>query len=261
MHQARSLLSTVVFSLLSHWLPVTPALAEQIVLGADPWCPMICAELPGQPGFMVEAAQMALAPHGYEVEYRNLPWSRALIEAESGRIDGLFAANQKRERIVILPEHAYFWSVMGYAQHRRREQIKDLSGPSLVGLNFQLIQDYDYAGTTPLGPWLSAHPDRVSYNRGSDPLPRMLGMIMLGRGDITLDNLAVLQYSLKQLNLQDSFHTAPVSEPYKTYIGISRRHPKARLIADLLSREMQAMREDGRLKRLLIKYGVTARLY
>lgn len=232
-----------------------------LVLGADPWCPMVCADAPDSPGFMVEAAQQALARHGYRVEYRNMPWSRALVSVEQGKIDGLLGANHYREAIVILPEYSYFWSQMGYAQHMRQPQVKDLSDASLTGLHFQLIQDYDYAGTTPLGPWLSTHPQQVSYNKGTDLLPRMLNLIMRGRGDITLDNLAVLQYTLKSLNLQDSFYTAPVSEPNKVYIGISRRHPNAQQIAELLDREMLTMRENGQLQALLLKYGVTTTLH
>ena len=89
----------------------------------------------------------------------------------------------------------------------------------------------------------------------------MLNLIMRGRGDITLDNLAVLQYTIKILNLQDSFYTAPVSEPNKVYIGISRRHPNAQQIAELLDREMLTMRENGQLQALLLKYGVTTSLH
>lgn len=251
----------VALGVLACLLGSAPVCAEKLVLGADPWCPMICADAPDKPGFMVEAAQIALARHGYQVEYRNMPWSRALQYAESGQIDGLLAANHKREAIVILPEQAYFWSVMGYALHQRHPALPDLSDASLDGLHFQLIQDYDYAGTTPLGPWLAEHPRQVNYNTGTEPLPRMLDMIMRGRGDITLDNLAVLQYSLRQQNLQDSFTTAPISERYKTYISLSRRHPEAEHIAQLLSQEMQRMREDGELKQLLLRYGVTAPLY
>jgi polar amino acid transport system substrate-binding protein len=230
--------------------------AEKLIIGADPWCPMICSEDPEHPGFMVEMAQKALAKHDYQVEFYNLPWSRALLWVEAGKIDGLFGANKSRESIVILPEAAYIISTPAYAVEKRLYGYTWQGDANLGNLRFELVQDMDYAGTTPLGPWLSAHPNQVTYNTGVNSLEKVLSKIHLNRGDITISNLAVLQYNLGKLGLTKHFNIGPIGTSNKAYISISRKHPKAQEIANLLNLEIPLMRKNGELKVILDRYHV-----
>lgn len=240
------------------WGGAQVAVADKLLLASDPWCPMICIDNAHGPGYVVEAVRLALAPHGYEVEYVNLPWSRALRSALDGEVDGLLSASVGEEQALVYSEHAYFLAVAGYALHKRRAPLKDLSEESLAGLRFLLIQDYDYS-VTPVGGWLKSHGEDVDYVKGDNALPRILNMIVRGRADIVVDDYEALRYNIGKLRFEGYFHVVPISKPVRFYITMSRRVPNAARVAGLLDQEFKAMREDGRLVELARKYGVYSR--
>ncbi|MDX1695915.1 MAG: ABC transporter substrate-binding protein, partial [Ketobacteraceae bacterium] len=54
---------------------------------ADRWYPMNGDPYAEKPGYMIELARLIMADHGYKVDYRILPWKRALKYVAKGRAD------------------------------------------------------------------------------------------------------------------------------------------------------------------------------
>lgn len=234
------------------------ASADQITLASDPWCPKICFDAKDKPGYVVEAARSALSRHGYELRVVELPWSRAIQSVKNGTIDGLLTDPTGDTDSVILPEHAYFSSIAGYAIHNRVSHSKELSDSDLRKIRFKLIQDYDYS-LIPAFSKIVSNQDDVFYIKGNNALSRILKIISSGRADATIDDIEILKYNIDQLNLNDDFHLSPISEPIKIYISISKRRPDAAKIATILSDEIHAMKHDGRIDMLISKYYITAK--
>lgn len=115
------------------------ASADQITLASDPWCPKICFDAKDKPGYVVEAARSALGRHGYELRVIELPWSRAILSVKNGTIDGLLTDPTGDTPGIILPEHAYFSSIAGYAIHNRAQHSKKLTESDLRKIRFKLI--------------------------------------------------------------------------------------------------------------------------
>ncbi len=58
--------------------------AETITLIADEWCPYNCDPESDYPGYIVEIANAIYKVAGYQVQYQNVPWSRALKAVTEG---------------------------------------------------------------------------------------------------------------------------------------------------------------------------------
>ena len=69
------------------------AAPKTVVIAADSWCPYNCDQTSRDPGFMVAIARDILSAAGYKVTYTNLPWTEAMNEVLSGRLDAIIGAS------------------------------------------------------------------------------------------------------------------------------------------------------------------------
>ena len=62
---------------------------EKIILAADMWCPYNCEPDSKNPGFLIEMAKIIFEEHDIEIEYRLMPWSKALDAVKNGSIHAI----------------------------------------------------------------------------------------------------------------------------------------------------------------------------
>ena len=73
---------------------------KSLVIAGDYWCPYNCNPESERQGFLVELARRALYIYGIDVEYRMMPWSQALEEVGSGKVDGIVGlSNPKGKKL------------------------------------------------------------------------------------------------------------------------------------------------------------------
>lgn len=80
--------------------------ADTIILVADKWCPYNCTPETERPGFLVEIARRAFELAGHKLEYRLMPWKRAVTEAKRGNVNGIIgfglkSSTHKRDVTII----------------------------------------------------------------------------------------------------------------------------------------------------------------
>ena len=68
------------------------AQAETLVMEADVWCPVNCAQDAERPGIFIELATQIFAEAGIQVEYRVTNWARAVQDVRTGRANALVGA-------------------------------------------------------------------------------------------------------------------------------------------------------------------------
>lgn len=237
-----------------------PVLAEEVRLRvlADPWCPYNCEPGSPRPGYVIELLQAALPP-GNALDYRVVPWERALAETADGRADvALVVTSSGVERfgLVVGREPAgmaadcLFVATTSSVRSLRRQDLDRLKSVGIVA-------GYEYDG--PIGAWLQnpAYKDRIRVTGGVRPAEVNAHNLALGRLDAVVEDAQVMQHVLLQLGLGAKVRQAGCQAAGPVYVGFSPRHPQARQLAERLDHAVQEQRRSGQLARLLTRYGLS----
>jgi polar amino acid transport system substrate-binding protein len=232
-------------------------IAEKIVIAADTWCPVNCSASDKELGYMIDIAQHVFKKHGIEVEYRIMPWARAIIEAEKGQVDAVVGAFKADAPGFVFPQEELglisnsFFSANDMNWHY--QGIDSLSS-ILLGV----IKGYDYGKKLSEYIQLNANSGRIFVLTGdSDVLSRAVNMLLANRIDVLVESDIVFWYRANQLGLSEQLkYVGQASEPMKAYIAFSPGNKNSFDYAKILSDGIFAMRSTGDLEKILLKYGL-----
>ncbi|NIB43456.1 amino acid ABC transporter substrate-binding protein [Pseudomaricurvus alkylphenolicus] len=230
--------------------------SEELILVADEWCPYNCAPGSDRPGFMVEIAQHALAKEGHTVVYKTVPWARAIANARLGLYQGIIGAGREETPDFVFPEIE-----SGHSTHTfyvKRGNAWRFEGlESLESVNLGAIIHYSYGGL--FSDYILPNKDKqnVQVIGGENTLGRNIKKLITGRIDVLIEDKAVFQHHLFITSTLDQFQVAGVSQKEKVYIAFSPNNGKSKHYAQIINSGMKELRESGRLKRILEKYGVS----
>ncbi|KJK09013.1 MULTISPECIES: ABC transporter substrate-binding protein [Pseudomonas] len=238
-----------VLALLGLLLALNTAQAEKLRLVADSWPPFADASMPGG-GLATVIVTTALRRAGYDSEFEQVPWARALLGVEEGRYDVLINAwfNDSRTQIGAFSE--------GYLTNRIR-LLKRKGDP----LKFKVLSD--------LYPYPVAVVRGYTYSPAFDADQRLqripvrnfsvaVRMLAAGRVGLTLEDEYVARYFLQResRSVRDhiEFIDPPVSEN-PLHILVSMKTPEHQQIVAGFNRALVEMKADGSYERLLKHYG------
>lgn len=247
-----------VFGICALVLASTYASAQTLVVAADTWCPYNCEPKTSKPGYVVELLRTAYSAIGISVDYRVLPWTRALLNTKAGNIGAVIAANQK--------EVAEYQLIIG------SEPIGMVRGcvfvPSSSSFKYRSIQDLDgltsvgvVGGTVyqnAFGDWLGRPENRPKIHEifADDASARRAVMMIRGRLDGIFEDYTEMAYVLKTNGLQSQIISAGCQNPSPLYVAFSAKHPRGQDLVAALDMEIRKMRKSGSLQVILTKYGL-----
>ncbi|MDX1636107.1 MAG: transporter substrate-binding domain-containing protein, partial [Marinobacter sp.] len=228
--------------------------ADAVVSIAAPlyWCPYACDATTARWGYTVEIARAALQTMGYQVTYRNLPYDRALLNLQTGRIDATIPTFKGEAPGVIYPDHPV--SLSEYCFYVETDESWRYRGvDSLTAIRFVATSGYTYGAE--VDAYIAEHLDsRVDLIRGQDIPHRLRRMVQAGRFDDRL---------LFESSGQDDeglVNAGCLEERHHGYLALSPHNPeRARAIAAAFDRGLERARADGRLCAILEKYGLETR--
>lgn len=244
-----------------------PALAQSsqvsptIRLEGDVWAPYVMDAASGHRGFIVDIAELVLTRAGYQVRFDAVPWSRALMNADRGAIDGVVGIyfTQAREKGMVVPNEEIGVSVN--TLYTRKESTWRFDGPpSLEAKRLAVVADYDYGELNPYVERLrKGNDERLHVGSGNDVLQRNLRMLLVDRVDVVVEDSIVVNYVAHHMDgdVLGCLRVAGVVEP-KNRVGIafSAKNPHAAEYARALSDGIRKLRQSGELKAILDAYYV-----
>jgi len=230
--------------------------ADRIVIAADRWCPFNCEASAPLPGFMIEVASEVFAEKGIEVQYIEMNWSRAIQEAKKGHINAVVGAFKGDVPGFVLPEQEL--AILGNTFFVHKDTNWQYQGvESLQGHQLAAISGYDYGDE--LRDYIQNNTSDSVTMLGSDqPLHRGIQMLSLKRIEILVEAEPVFWYTANLLNKTDQFKVAGSAKEFeKSYIAFSPALDDSQAYAQILSDGIDRLRQNGRLKEILAKYGMT----
>jgi len=203
---------------------------------------------------MVDLLGLILKPHGFNVVYKVLPWNRAVANAETGEIDGVLAAGEDDATKLLLHKTPMGMSAQAYVV-RRGDEFDWVNANSLGSRRLEIIKGYDYGPEVMT--WIERNPKQTEMSYGETPLQSGLKKLLARRSDVVVNNISVLRYTLKDMDLSEAFTVRPTGTQVPLFIGLSPKKPQAKRLADLVDEGIVRLRKSGELKAVMARYGLT----
>jgi len=239
---------------------ITVSLADTITIAADAWPPFNGDPDSTTPGYMVEIAREAFKAKGHTIVYRKMPWSRALLHAKQGKIEGVIGAVRKEVEEFIFPIHLGFYAPTAFVRKDSTWTFNSIA--DLKKVKVGIAQDYSYGKQTMKFINDPKNSLNVRAATGNDPLKDNIRLLQAKRIDAILASKPVFDYISNQLGIGALFKEAgSVETPDPMYIAFSPENPKAAEYAAILSEGVTLLRESGRLAEILARYNLTDWVY
>ena len=241
--------ATCVFS------PVTLAAPIPLVIAADAWCPYNCEATSHDRGFMIDAASEILGKYGYEVIYRNSPWTNAIRDVANGHVDAVVGAGSAEAKdLVTAFEPLGINKTCFFTASERNFRYTGVT--SLNAVRLGVIAGYLYGEL--IDRYIEEH--RIHYNRvqlvtGDKPLLQNVKKLQAGRIDALAENEMVMSFSTRKFNI-NGLRNAGCEKETALYIAFSPKRSDAKRLAELMNGGMPELRRSGKFKAILKRYGV-----
>lgn len=234
-----------------------PAIAENITIVADQWCPFNCKPDDKYPGLLIEIAQAAFVPAGISISYSLLPWSRAVSEARIGMHTAVAGAYIDDAKGFVFPNNSQATS-RNFFYLKRGATWKFQGIQSLEKISVGIIRDYSY--TKPLDDYFSLNAkdaSRVQIISGADGVEANIAKLHAGRIDAIVEDNLVMTFVLHKLGKENEIIGQDANASAKVYIAFSPEIAKSKEYADILSEAMVKLEQSGRLAEIYSHYGLT----
>ena len=237
---------------------------EKIIFVSDPYPPYVIDGGHGK-GYVTDMVLLIFKKAGFEAEYKNVPFKRALAEIERGNFTGLLALSPGREKYLFTENS------MGYFKNQffvRADSTWKWDGrSSLEKVVFGGILGYrfDKEFIDPHVEKFKGDPERVQLIAGQDALQRNIVKMTMGRIDVIFDDSLAIAYAAKEAGVKDKIRIADVDdqlkskklfESKKVSVGFHSSNPKAAEYIKILDDGIKEIKKSGEFREILLKYGL-----
>lgn len=228
---------------------------KSVVIAADAWCPYNCDDTSREPGFMVDFAREILSAAGYQVTYKNKPWSEALAAVQSGRLDAIIGASAGEARELVLAGEPLGENKTCFYT-RVEDPYRYLPGVALTGRRLGVASGYLYGDLVDQ----YVHEHRSNYNlvqivTGDKPLLQNIRKLKERRIDTLIENLLVMEFSMRKYRV-DGIRLAGCDAPTSLHIAFSPKRDDAGKLADMMNQGIRNLRQTGKMAEILARYGL-----
>jgi polar amino acid transport system substrate-binding protein len=209
---------------------------------------------------MVEIAQRVFQAAGYEVEYHQRPWVRALQDTLQGEYHGVIGATRIEAPGFVFPELAQgqmanvFWTLADSDWQYHESS-------SLEGRHLAVIAGYSYGDSIEMMLQDENHRHYITELHGASPLESGLKMLERRRIEVLLEDEHVMRYQLNKSGQSQMFkqagHVPAETDSTRVYIAFSPAHAESIDFARQLGEGVAALRASGELAQILSAYGVS----
>lgn len=229
--------------------------ADTVTIRADNWFPMNGDPKSATPGYMIELATQIFSEAGHTVDYRTMPWERAVKSVREGEFDCVVGAIPEDAPDFIYPKAS--WGLDEAAFYTKKGDAWRYTGlESLATAKFGLVGGYAYD---------EAFDNYVKENnkgnfqfiKGDNALENNIKKVLAGRLTATVESPLVMLSKLKEMGLQgEVIDAGKLGEPSDIYIACSPAKESSKALMILVDEGTSKLRQSGELQKILDKYGL-----
>lgn len=241
----RIIISAVMIAML---LP-TCAQAKILTFATDPFPPFYYEENETTKGIQYELAKIVFSKMQTRFKIKFVPWKRALLMAESGKVDGIFGLRKTKEREhwLIFPKEQLM-DVNTVIFKRTHDPFEFKGIPSLAGKKIGIIKGYTYG---------KEFDKSTLFNKEEVAnLRQNFLKLLAGRVDLVAGYGAVGNHVLKKMNMQGQITKCPGSIHVSSlYISFTRK-PGHGKISQKFSRVLNDLKKSNECDQIMRKLGI-----
>lgn len=235
--------------------------ADTIRIRADEWYPMNGDPNSELPGYMIDLAKAILEPEGHKVEYKVMPWKRALAETRAGNSNCVVGAIKNEAPDFLYPK--IHWGVDQAAIYTLKNEDEkkhwryDGKLSSLKTRKTGVILGYFYGDE--LDVYFKQNSGTAFEFVSADrPLRQNIRKLLSGRINGVIETIPVMDAQLKQLGLTKKVVFAgSVGKRSLLYIACGAGNKDNQKYIDLINEAMPNLRKSGDLQQILMLYGLS----
>ncbi|NOH73415.1 amino acid ABC transporter substrate-binding protein [Vibrio pectenicida] len=225
--------------------------AQTVTVAADEWYPMNGDPKSDKPGFMIELAEKALALKGIELEYKILPWERAIIKARKGEIDCIVATSKDELPDFIFGQEEFALDTTAFFVNDS-DSWRFNTSESLSGRKLGSISGYKYG--EPIDSWIEDNGDVLA---GNNSLDRNIKMLQAKRIDTIIESELVMGAKLQSLNATKYVISAGNTDTsHPLYLACGPDNPNSSTIVKSLDEGIRVLRKQGHVQDIMSRYGL-----
>ncbi|WP_223271671.1 substrate-binding periplasmic protein [Colwellia hornerae] len=231
-----------------------PADAATVSIRADDWFPMNGDPSGKEQGYMIDMATAIFTAAGHTVDYKVMPWERAVKSVREGQFDCVVGAYPEDAPDFIFPTVS--WGMDGTGYYVKNESAWQFTGfDSLLSQKVGVISGYAYGEE--FDALIKSRPDVFKDVSGKDALEKNFKKLANNRIDVVVESVAVANAKLKALGFNSTLKIAGTnSEKAPIYIACSPVKSTSKMYIELVEKGTVTLRESGQLKVILDKYGL-----
>lgn len=249
-------LSHAVFTAILLAAIVSEAKADTIELRADDWCPYTCASSEHQ-GLLVEIATHIFTAAGHRVNFRTVPWTRAVLEVQHHQANGLIGVTPaEAPSLLYSAEPLMYAEDHWFVRTDNPWRFDDLT--SLAGIKLGATEGYSYGQD--IDAYIAQHKsdaEKVQLYISDVSLQRNLRKLQRGNIDVLLEDCRVVTRAVQRHKKKVALVSAGLASQIGLYIGFAADHPKSKHYIELLNKGSRALVESGELAQMLARYPAT----
>ncbi|MGI0118243.1 substrate-binding periplasmic protein [Zooshikella sp. RANM57] len=228
-------------------------LADDISLRTDYWCPYACEEESDKKGVLIDIVEYIFNRKGHTLDYRLVPWKRAIAKTRSGEFNGIIGAFHSDAPDFIFHQEPLAYSVNVFFIHSENKwQYTGLDSLSKIRLGAALGYSYGVE----LDKYIENHKDKIYLASGDTPIVDLVRILMFKRIEVVIENRWVMEHYLKKLNSTVKIIEAGIGSYEPVYVGFSPVNPLSYQYANEIDQELVKMKSDGAWMRILNVYGL-----
>lgn len=223
--------------------------AATITAAQDPWAPFVQKDV-SSPGVSVEIIVEAFKTQGHTVDFKIMPWSRALEQVKSGKIDVLVATWFTTERTSYLKySDPYLENALKFMK-RSGDSFEYNGIESLNGKVVGVVRNYGY-GDEFLNAKTFKKPESNDFIANAKKL-------VAKRIDLTLEDELAAKFTLSNagMNLDDFSFTKNALSVNRLHVTVGLANPNHNEYIDAFNKGLVEIKNDGTFDKILAKYGI-----
>lgn len=242
------------------WLLILSAFslsAEIMTVCADKWMPYNGDPNSSSQGYIIDLMREVYEPE-IKIDYKVLPWKRALQYCENGEINAVVGAYAEDVPGFVLPADAVDFCQDAFFKLSANNWVfKDLSSLKSQSLGYII----DYATDEGLTKYIDENKQsgKVQLVGGEDPLVQNIKKLLAGRITVLLDNYSVVKYKLKEMKVPEK-SIVPAGffkdDMQKVYIAFSPKNSKSKHYAEIFERKFKELKASGIVNKIRKKYNM-----
>lgn len=238
-------------------------LASPIIIAGDNWCPINCVEGSDKEGYMIDIAREAFALSGHDVNYIEIPWTRAVGMARKGEIDAVVGAFRGDAPDFIFPQQPLL-KISPSSLFATSDNWQYSGLPSMNKVILGTIKGYDYGSELNMyiNSLVATDSDKIVQLYGNNAVERNIQFLLKNRIDVFVESEPVFWYQVNRLKIEQKVQkVGEVSPAEPCFIAFSPNRDNSSLLAKQLDKGLKQLLANGRVGSIANKYGLPASSY